>query len=90
MISLSVLQDEQLKFFNVWVMGFGFMLIFTAYNTTQNYVTNLLAAQGWGNLGKQLCNSLLLSLHVQYCFSSSYSYFGCVSYTLSRICSLVL
>ena len=34
------------RFFNILVMSVGFMTLFVAYNTVQNYVTTLLGALG--------------------------------------------
>lgn len=52
--------SSRMKLFNVLIMGFGFMFLFTVgnfqienqgYNTAQNYLTRLLSDEGLGNLG---------------------------------------
>ena len=48
---LGCLNISQLKLYNVILMGLSFMFLFTAYNTTQNFLTNILLTEGFGNLG---------------------------------------
>jgi len=47
----TFLSITTIKLLNVIIMGLGFMMLFTAYNTTQTFVTKLLSDEGFGNLG---------------------------------------
>jgi len=60
---------EALKLFNVIVMGLGFMMLFTAYNTTQNFATKLLGDEGFGNLGFYSLALLYIVVSVSVFFS---------------------
>lgn len=54
-----------LRMWNTLVLSFSLMLLFTAFNTIQAWLTNLLATLGYSTLG----NNSLTVLYVAVCFS---------------------
>jgi len=54
-----------LRMWNTLVLSFSLMLLFTAFNTIQAWLTNLLSTLGYSTLG----NSSLTVLYVAVCFS---------------------
>ena len=54
-----------LRMWNTLVLSFSLMLLFTAFNTIQAWLTNLLSTLGYSTLG----NNSLTVLYVAVCFS---------------------
>jgi hypothetical protein len=59
--------EKKTHVFNIYVLSLGFLLLFAAYNTLQNYVTSLLP----GNLGNESLSVLYCSVCVCVFFAPS-------------------
>ena len=88
-----------LRMYNVLVLSFSLMFIFTAFNTIQAWVTNLLSTLGYSNLGNDsltvlyvaVCVSLFLTPPLVAAFTQIYSIIiGAVCYVLYMASLIVI